>query len=156
MPEFVPTTNKIANPDGTFTYPDGTIRNAHGQLVKGTEPCPGAGAPKGNFTSLTSLLRKKLEEVEPGEKKSYAERVIETLTKKALKDEDYKTLQMIFNYIDGLPKQTIGLEGGATGSPVVISIATRNAALKAIQSLTGGIGSAVASESQEQESQEAK
>lgn len=66
-----------------------------------------AGKPKGSI-SITALVKKALLEKPEGEKdKTYIQQFVEKLLDKAIKDGDSQTQKMIWNYIDGLPKETI-------------------------------------------------
>jgi hypothetical protein len=61
------------------------------------------GRPKGSI-SLVALLKKKLAEVPPGQKMSYAEALIAALLKRAIVKSDVKAQKLVMQYIDGLPK----------------------------------------------------
>ncbi len=69
------------------------------------------GRPKGSGLTLTPLLKAKLEEVPEGQKETYKVLFIKRILKKAIIDGDDKSLRLIINYVDGLPKQTIDLVG---------------------------------------------
>lgn len=87
---------------------------------KGIESPNPNGRPTGSF-SITELVRKKLQELPEGEdKKTYAVLFIEKLFEKATKEGDEKTLKLIWNYIDGLPSQSVDLT--SNGKDIVIPI----------------------------------
>ncbi len=65
------------------------------------------GRPKGSGLLLTPLIKAKLEEIPEGQKETYKELFVKRVFKKAIIDGDDKSLRMIINYVDGLPKQTI-------------------------------------------------
>ena len=94
-------------------------KNGKGQFVDGWTGGP--GRPKGSF-SLVSLIKSKLQEKQKGSDKTYAESFIEKLMKKAIKDGDTATMRDMINRIDGLPRQNIGIDGGADGSPLVVNL----------------------------------
>lgn len=73
------------------------------------------GRPKGSL-SITSLIKKKLEEIPEGGKRSYAETLILRILNKAIKDGDVQMLKLIWNYVDGFPKQ--GLDVTTKGKPI--------------------------------------
>lgn len=79
-----------------------------------------SGVPKGTV-SLTKMLKSKLSEVPVGQVKSYAEQLIEIILEKSVVEKDPKTLKMVMEYMEGMPRQRIGIEGGEEGSTLVIS-----------------------------------
>lgn len=88
-------------------------RDAKGRWLPGEPPNPN-GRPKGSGLTLTPLLKAKLEEVPEGKKETYKELFIKTLLHKALVERDEKSLKLIINYVDGLPKQPF--EGDILGN----------------------------------------
>jgi hypothetical protein len=72
---------------------------------------PGGPGKKPGTISLVELLKKKLLEVEPTQKRTYASLFIEEVLAKALKKKDVVMMRDILNRVDGLPKQTIDLAG---------------------------------------------
>jgi len=81
-----------------------------------------AGRPKGSGlgVNLTTLLKKRLLEVPKDHVKSYAELFVDSILYQAFVLNDQKAMRLIFNYVDGLPRQTIGLDGGE-GLPIQVS-----------------------------------
>ena len=72
--------------------------------------------------SITAMVKRKLNQqiVDKNGKTdgtTYADEIIEKIFNKATKDGDVHMLKMIWNYIDGLPKQDIGLTG-ANNKPI--------------------------------------
>lgn len=67
------------------------------------------GKPKGARSSITSVLRDKLEEIPEGQNQTYKELLVETILHKGLVEKDIHSLKLIINYVDGLPKQEIDL-----------------------------------------------
>lgn len=63
------------------------------------------GRPKGSI-SLAELVKKELELVPKGEKKSFAELLIAKVMDMALKG-NFQAIKLIWSYVDGLPRQTI-------------------------------------------------
>ena len=68
------------------------------------------GRPKGSI-SITHEIKKKLAEIPPNERKTYLQILITKILKKALIDEEEPMIKLIWNYIDGLPTQTVIGEG---------------------------------------------
>jgi hypothetical protein len=88
------------------------LRNDKGQLLPGQTANPN-GRPKGSI-SITEAIKRKLEEEyndinKPEEKKTYLERIIETIFHNAIELKDARTLKDIWSYIDGQPKATIDI-----------------------------------------------
>jgi hypothetical protein len=77
----------------------------NGKFVKGVSGNPN-GRPKG--ISITAMVKDKLKEKPEGQdEKTYADLIISAILKKALKDNDTNMLKTVWQYIDGMPKQTI-------------------------------------------------
>ena len=81
-------------------------RDAKGRLLPGESLNPN-GRPKGTL-SITELIRSRLKEVPFGDQRSYAEKLVMEIVDSAIK-EDPKMRQMIWNYMDGLPKGTMDI-----------------------------------------------
>lgn len=86
-----------------------TNRDEQGKFIPGQSGNPN-GRPKGSGLNLTALLKDKLEEIAPEKEETYKEIFIKTLLHKALIEKDLQSLKLIMNYVDGLPKQTFGLD----------------------------------------------
>lgn len=90
-----------------------TVKKQRGRpFEKGKSGNPN-GRPKGTV-SITSAIKAKLEEIyndpdHPEEKKTYLEKVTETIFLNALKTRDPRTLKDIWSYIDGMPKATLDI-----------------------------------------------
>lgn len=97
----------IKNVEKTYTDPE------TGKFVEGN---PGGGRPKGSGISITTEIKKKLAEVPPGQKASYLELLIARIMKQAISDGDQQMIKQIWNYIDGMPKQSQDITSG--GEPI--------------------------------------
>lgn len=75
---------------------------------------PGGGRPKGSGISITTEIKKKLEEVPEGQKSSYLQLLINRILKQAIQDGDERMITRIWQYIDGMPKQPIKHSGELT------------------------------------------
>jgi hypothetical protein len=75
-------------------------------FTKGDPNINREGRPKGSF-SITSEIKKKLEEVPEGQKKSYLLLLIDRIMKQAIIDGDSRMIEKIWAYIDGMPKQSL-------------------------------------------------
>lgn len=63
------------------------------------------GRPKG--ISITEMVKKALEEIEPKTKKPWKDLIIKRILLKAVDEGDTQMLKAIWSYIDGMPKQEI-------------------------------------------------
>lgn len=80
-----------------------TGRDDKGRFTPGT-----SGNPEGRPAfSITEMIKKKLQEISPGNKKTYLENLIIVILNKAIVQQDEKMLKLIWNYMDGMPKQDI-------------------------------------------------
>lgn len=64
-----------------------------------------AGRPAGSV-SITAEIKRKLQEVPDGQKKSYLELLINRILKQAVVDGNEQMIKQIWNYIDGPPHPT--------------------------------------------------
>lgn len=84
-------------------------RDESGRLLPGNTANPN-GRPKGSL-SITAEIKKKLEEVPEGQKKTYLELLISRILKQAIQDGDNIMIGKIWNYVDGMPEQKTQLSG---------------------------------------------
>lgn len=68
------------------------------------------GKPKGTI-SITQEIKKKLLTCPKGKEKNYLEYMVDMILQKAIIEGDETMLKLIWNYTDGMPKQTIGGDG---------------------------------------------
>ena len=66
------------------------------------------GRPKGSGLSLATLLKRKLEDVPEGAKKTYAELLIDRILQMAIQDKNDQQIKNILQYIEGMPKGSSG------------------------------------------------
>jgi hypothetical protein len=69
------------------------------------------GRPKGSGISITTEIKKKLEEVPQGQKATYLELLINRIFKQAIQDGNEQMIKQIWNYVDGMPTQRQELTG---------------------------------------------
>jgi len=93
-------------------------RDASGRLLPGNTANP-AGRPKGSF-SLVEMIKHKLQEIPEGKDRTYAEYFVEQIMKKSVIEGDTSMMKDMINRVDGMPRQNIGLDGGAEGLPINI------------------------------------
>ena len=70
------------------------------------------GRPKGSGISITTEVKRKLEEVPQGQKATYLQLLISRIMKQAIQDGDQQMIKQIWNYIDGMPKQATDITSG--------------------------------------------
>lgn len=92
------------------------VRNEKGQVISGT-PNPN-GRPKGAGISITTAIKRELEKIPEGQKATYLDLLVKKILKKGIVDGDGMTIKQLWNYIDGMPRQNIGLDGGEDGKPI--------------------------------------
>ena len=98
----------------------GENRNPDGTFKKGVSGNPN-GRPKDSF-SLVAMLKKKLQELEPINKKTYAELFINNIVNLAILDKNDSQIKNIMQYVEGMPKQVIKNEYDDEVTEVKISV----------------------------------
>lgn len=78
------------------------------------------GRPKGSGISITTEIKKKLEESPEGQKATYLELLINRIFKQAIQDGDQQMIKNIWNYVDGMPTQKTELSGDPDNPLVII------------------------------------
>lgn len=81
-------------------------RDEKGRYLEGVSGNP-EGRPKGAGISITTEIKRKLNEVNPKHKATYLQLFIQRIMKKAIEDGDTRIIKEIWNYIDGMPKQSL-------------------------------------------------
>lgn len=84
-----------------------------GRFIDGN---PGGGRPKGSGLSITTEIKKKLDEIPEGQKATYLELLINRIFKQAIQEGDQQMIKNIWNYVDGMPRQTTDITSG--GEPM--------------------------------------
>ena len=85
----------------------GASRDDQGRFLPGVSGNPEGKKP--GTLSITAEIKKKLQEMPEGKDKTYLHYLIEKIMKKAVIDEDQQTIKQIWNYIDGMPKESMDL-----------------------------------------------
>lgn len=99
-----PKQEKERNPDGTF--PKGKSGNPNGRPRE---------------KSLTTLLKEALKQIEKATGEQYDVLLVKRLLEKAISKGDMKAIQMIWERLEGKPKQSIEL-GGIDGDPIEYNV----------------------------------
>jgi hypothetical protein len=84
-------------------------RNDKGQFVPGVSGNP-KGKEKGT-RNFTTKVKEALETIAEGKDYTYEEAFIKSILKKAIVDGDSSTQKLIWNYLDGMPSQSVDLKG---------------------------------------------
>ena len=68
------------------------------------------GRPKGSGISITTAIKRELEKKPEGaDKSTYLDLLVKRIMKKAIQEGDQQTIKQIWNYVDGLPHQSLDL-----------------------------------------------
>ena len=97
--------------DGDTPDVTGEIRNDKGQFVPGVSGNIKGRTP-GTGISITTAIKKKLAEIPEGQKATYLELLINRIFKQAIQDGDQQMIKNIWNYVDGMPKQSTDITSG--------------------------------------------
>jgi hypothetical protein len=83
-------------------------RDEKGHFVEGV-----SGNPKGRpVFSLITLLKAELQKCPEGQdKKTYADLLVQRIMKKAISGGDDQQIKNILQYVEGMPKQSLKVEG---------------------------------------------
>ena len=74
-------------------------------FVKGDPRINRKGRTPGSGISITTEIKRKLEDVPEGQKATYLELLINRIFKQAIQDGDQQMIKNIWNYVDGMPRQ---------------------------------------------------
>jgi len=96
------------------------IRDEKGRYIKGCSGNP-AGKPKGTI-SITTKIRQMLQEMAEGEKITKLEALVKKIYSMAMENNNEQMIKMIWNYIDGMPKQKIDLDFDEMPTEIQIKI----------------------------------
>jgi len=101
--------NPFKNGENRYNNPE------TGKFVPGN---PGGGRPEGKGISITTEIKRKLNTIPADQKSSYLELLVLKILRKGIIDGDTQIIKEIWSYIDGKPRQNIGLDGGEPGKPI--------------------------------------
>ena len=100
--------SKKENPDKT-----GENRDSKGKFKSGHSGNP-KGRPEGSI-SITEMIKKKLESIPSGKKKTRLETLVKKILDKAILGGDDLMIKQIWNYVDGMPKQKMEVDTTGIG-----------------------------------------
>lgn len=79
-----------------------------GRFIPGN---PGGGRPPGSL-SLISILKEELQKVPKDQQESYAHALVRRMLKSSIIDGNDQQIKLIWNYIEGMPKQSVDMTSG--------------------------------------------
>ena len=106
--------DNITSPDNTGENREIT-RDEKGRFIEGCSGNP-SGRPAGSV-SITTEIKKKLDEVPEGQKKTYLELLINKIVRQAIIDGNEQMIKFIWNYVDGMPEHKVSINQEA---PIII------------------------------------
>ena len=80
-----------------------------GKFIKGN---PGGGRIVGSGISITTEIKRKLDEIPEGGKATNLQLLLDVILDQALRKRDQAMITKIWNYIDGMPKQSTDITSG--------------------------------------------
>lgn len=80
-------------------------KTGKGGFTKGQSGNPN-GKPRGSI-SIISRIKKELKKIPEGQKITYVEILVKQILKMAIIDGDKDMIKLIWNYVDGMPKQAL-------------------------------------------------
>lgn len=128
---------KTENPDKSSQKVE---RDEKGRILPGQPSLNPAGRPKGTI-SLTAIIKQRLLELSPDQKRTALEWLADNIIQDALENNN-KMRQLIWNYLDGMPKQTFGFDEPITGVKIEITEnknGDKSQSDKGVQEKLGGI-----------------
>ena len=96
----------MADDNKTIDNTEKKLRNLR-PFVKGDPRINREGRPPGSGISITTEIKRKLEDVPAGQKATYFELLINRIFKQAIQDGDQQMIKNIWNYVDGMPIQAV-------------------------------------------------
>ena len=78
-----------------------------------------AGRPKGSGLSITTEIKRELDKIPQGQKATNLQLLIKKILKLAIEEDDKVMIKNIWNYVDGLPKQSTEVTLRAKPIPIL-------------------------------------
>lgn len=88
----------------------------NGQFLPGNRSK--GGRPQGAY-SISVQIKRRLQEVDPINRKKYLELLVDAIMHKAVADGDEKMIKLIWNYMDGMPQQKTDITSGGKPIPIL-------------------------------------
>ena len=109
-----------AQPEPVYGSENLVKRDEHGRILPGQQSLNPAGKPKGTI-SLTTKIKNRLKAIGPDGKREVIEQLADNIVQDALDGKDGLN-KLIWAYLDGMPRQSLGLGGENVGDPLKFTI----------------------------------
>lgn len=83
-------------------------RDARGRFLKGHQKL---GGRKPGSISITTKIKQMLEEIPPGERMTRLEALARRIFIMAINEGNEQMIKLLWNYVDGMPKESIEMKG---------------------------------------------
>ncbi|MEA2036891.1 MAG: hypothetical protein U9O94_05245 [Nanoarchaeota archaeon] len=123
--------NKIKIEEKFKNSGDIVEKDHKGRYLKGHKK---VGGKKKGFVSLTAIIKKKLSEMGPDQKRSFAEWMADNIIQDAL-DGDTRKITLIWNYLEGMPKSKTDIDLTTGGQSFMPSPEEREKANKLLKEI---------------------
>jgi hypothetical protein len=92
------------------------LHDENGKFIKGH---PKVGGKEKGSKSFTTKVKEALEKIAEGKDYTYEEAFIKSILKKGIVDGDSATQRLIWNYLDGMPRQRTDITSGDKPFPIL-------------------------------------
>lgn len=95
--------------EGALKSGEKPTRDGRGRFLEGHNQ-PGPGRPEGSV-SITTKIKQILKEIPEGEKITRLDALTKRIFLMAMQEKNEQMIKLIWNYVDGMPREKIEMEG---------------------------------------------